>query len=272
MTTWEVVDKNSFASVRVHIPSAHSIDCESDAVITMSETISIEGKMAGGLFGSLARLWLTNESFFTTSISAQGQGGDVLLAAQEPGGIVVHTLTHGNEVLLTSGAYLASDSAVRITTEMQTSFRNSLLSGTGFFLLRAQGAGKLACAGYGSLHRYDLAPGERRAVDNGHLVAWTAPMRYETGLATRSMVGSWSSGEGLMCHFFGPGTLYIQSHKQPREPAGKTGQGQQRRNVGVLDKLTQCMGALAFLLVILGIFGALIYTNAFHPEFFDQPK
>ena len=67
----------------------------------------------------------------------------------------------------------------------------------------------------GSVHAYDLAHGERRSVDNGHVVAWTASMPYEVAMATGSIFTSMTSGEGMMCHFTGPGTVYVQSHQEP---------------------------------------------------------
>ncbi|CAB9527510.1 Pfam:DUF124 [Seminavis robusta] len=159
------------------------------------------------------------ESFYTTVVKNVHSTlpGDVMMAPADPGGIQLHKLT-GNpddELLLTSGAYVASDATVNIGTAVQTQWSNSLLSGTGFFLLRASGRGIVACAAYGSIHKYELREGESRSVDNGHLVAWSANLPYRVGLASRGgIMASMKSGEGLMCHFGpGPGTIYLQSHK-----------------------------------------------------------
>lgn len=79
-----------------------------------------------------------------------GKPGDVLLAASDPGGIVLHRLQRGEDLLLTSGAYMAGDASVEVTSEVQSNIGNSLLSGTGFFLMRARGAGVLALAAHGA--------------------------------------------------------------------------------------------------------------------------
>ena len=61
----------------------------------------------------------------------------------------------------------------------------------------------------------------QRAVDNGHLVGWSASMPYEMRMAAsggsmlRRMGTSAASGEGLMCFFTGPGTIWLQTHKPP---------------------------------------------------------
>ncbi len=47
-------------------------------------------------------------------------------------------------------------------------------SGLGFFIMEATGTGRLLLNSYGSIIRYDVAPGEVRTIDNGFLVAWCA--------------------------------------------------------------------------------------------------
>eukprot|EP00565_Helicotheca_tamesis_P001201 CAMPEP_0185727126 /NCGR_PEP_ID=MMETSP1171-20130828/2902_1 /TAXON_ID=374046 /ORGANISM="Helicotheca tamensis, Strain CCMP826" /LENGTH=261 /DNA_ID=CAMNT_0028395629 /DNA_START=146 /DNA_END=931 /DNA_ORIENTATION=+ len=194
----------------------------------MSNDVTVRGVMTGGFFSGLARAFLTNESFFTTKVEYSGRAGvgEVLIAPSDPGGIVLHTLEghrENDDLLVTGGAYVASDNTVKITTEVQSRLGNSLLSGTGIFLLRASGRGCLACAAYGSVHKYLLRAGEKRAVDNGHLVAWTASMNYSVGLGGRQggFISSVSSGEGLMCFFEGPGVIFVQSHK-PNTLGGTT--------------------------------------------------
>jgi uncharacterized protein (TIGR00266 family) len=219
---WLVNNSGSFASVNIVLPSHSSVDCESDAVVTFSQGIQVKGMMSGGFLSSLARVFLTNESFFTTQVqNTSSRSADVLLAPADPGGIVLHQVRGaGDDLLLSSGAYVASDSSVTVTSEFQRGVGNSLLSGTGFFLLRASGRGTVACAAYGSVHQYVLREGEERAVDNGHLVAWSTSCTYRTGLANSGSGGilnSMTSGEGLMCFFQGPGTIYLQSHKPERE-------------------------------------------------------
>ena len=158
--------------------------------MTLSHGVEVEGELQGGVLAGLARSFLTSESFFTTKVSAAagGPAGEALLAPQEPGGIALHRLSPGGDLLLTSGAYLAADLGVELVSEVQGGrdvVGNVLLSGTGLFLLRARGQGTVALAAHGAVHSFDLKPGERRAVDNGHLVAWSAAMPYTTGLASR---------------------------------------------------------------------------------------
>lgn len=254
LTNWRVLNEGSFASVRVELPPNASLKTESDAVVSMSETVQVSGQISGGILGSMFRSFFSNESFFTTLVDNRSErAGDVLLAPSDPGGIVLHRVQNGDSMMLTSGSYLACDTSIQINTVVQRGIRNSLTSGTGFFLMKATGRGILAISSYGSIHKYTLLRGERRLVDNGHLVAWTAAMQYEATMASASIWGSISSGEGLMCCFHGPGTIYLQSHK-PKHIDGDTGSN----SGGSLKSVVLLMVFIFFTVSVLGIFA---YNN-----------
>lgn len=55
-----------------------------------------------------------------------------------------------------------------------------------------------------------LADGERYIVDNGHLVAWNTKYLLER-VASGGIISGLSSGEGLVCKFTGPGTVFLQT-------------------------------------------------------------
>ncbi len=261
--TWTVLNEGSFASVRVQIPGNACLNCESDAVVTMSEGITVSGHMAGGILSSMLRSFVSNESFFTTLIdNTSVRSGDVLLAPSEPGGVSLHRLygSGGDDILLTSGSYLASDTTVDVNTVAQRGMKNSLLSGTGLFLMRASGSGVVALSSFGSIHKYTLLSGERRIVDNGHLVAWTARMEYRTRMASSSVWGSVSSGEGLMCEFTGPGTIYLQSHK----PIVKDGEGSKAQGSNTSPFAAFIVMMIFFF--ILSMFAYLVVADGFQNE------
>ena len=113
-----------------------------------------------------------------------------------------------------------------------------------------------------------LRPGETRAVDNGHVVGWSASMSYRTGLAAAGGGGifdSVSSGEGLMCFFSGPGTIYLQSHK-PAQEADAT-RNRNNKNNNVHGRMTFCDFVVGFALVL--IFAFVLVAN--YGEQLDGP-
>lgn len=52
--------------------------------------------------------------------------------------------------------------------------------------------------------------GEKYIVDNGHLVAWNTKYVLER-VASGGLISGMASGEGLVCKFTGPGTVFIQT-------------------------------------------------------------
>jgi len=208
--------------------------------------------MEGGILGGLARKFLTGESIFLQTVEATYGPGEALLAPVVPGSLIVEDLAQTGPLLFQKGAFLAGGNNVEITSVMQSSLVKGLFSGTGFFVLRAAGSGPIAFGAYGSVHKYELQAGETRAVDNGHVVAWTADMPYKLEMANSgSIMTSLTSGEGLMCFFQGPGFVYVQSRNPDsfrswvNSPLGSGGGG----NSGI-----PAIGILLFGMVCFGLF------------------
>lgn len=59
-----------------------------------------------------------------------------------------------------------------------------------------------------------LREGEKYIIDNGHLVAWNCNYVLER-VASGGIISNMSAGEGLVCKFSGPGTVFMQT----RNPA-----------------------------------------------------
>ncbi|TAJ29904.1 MAG: TIGR00266 family protein, partial [Nitrospirae bacterium] len=141
--------------------------------------------------------------------------GEVLLAPTVPGDIVVLELDGVSEYMVQKDGFLAGAEGVKIESKMQ-SLSRGLLGGEGFFILRISGTGSLILNSFGAVHKIALKPDEEYIVDNSHLVAWTATTSYNIEKAAAGWIASFTSGEGLVCRFRGPGVVYIQS----RNPSG----------------------------------------------------
>ena len=106
--------------------------------------------------------------------------------------------------------FLAATEDIKVDTKMQ-SLGKGLLSGEGLFLVNISGEGTVFLSSYGAIHEIDIPEGEEMIIDNGHLVAWPADMEYEVKKASSGWFSSLTSGEGVVCHFQGPGTVWIQT-------------------------------------------------------------
>jgi uncharacterized protein (TIGR00266 family) len=196
----------AFTWARVALAAGEAVKAESGAMVAMSATIDIETKMQGGFLGALARKMLTSESFFQNTFTAARGPGEVTFAPSLSGDIRVRELS-GDDLMLTSGCYLASSP----TVEMQTKWggMKSFFAKEGLFLLRAHGTGTLLFTCYGALAEI-VVPPEGYVVDTGHVVAFEPTLEYEVK-KVGGLKSLFLSGEGLVCRFSGHGKLWIQT-------------------------------------------------------------
>ena len=113
---------------------------------------------------------------------------------------------NGNEICFQPGAYIAHTPGVQIG--VQWAGFSSWMSGEGLFKLKLSGKGLVFFGGYGGLTQRRV-DGEY-VVDSGHLVAYDPGIKMRVGLAG-GLVGSVTSGEGLVNRLSGQGRIYLQS-------------------------------------------------------------
>ena len=77
---YEVLYRDSFPLVRCDLEQGERIKAESDAMVAMSPTLDVEGKMEGGILSGIARSLLAGEKFFFQEIIAKRGPGYVLFA------------------------------------------------------------------------------------------------------------------------------------------------------------------------------------------------
>lgn len=199
----------AFALAVVKLAGNEEIKVEPGAMVSHSDGLTTETKASGGLFGGLKRM-VAGESFFQNTWKAPAQGGEITLASTLPGDMITLAIS-GNEFLLRSGAYVAS--------EMNVSMDASWGGSKGFFgvgglvLLKITGNGKVLACSYGAIEERVLGPGQIYTVDTGHIVGFDATVQFAVQKS-----GSWKStilgGEGLVCRLTGPGRVLMQSRSE----------------------------------------------------------
>lgn len=214
---FEVVEAGDAPVVRALLPAGESVFADAGAMMSMTPNLVIESSMKGGVVGALSRSLLRGETFFYLTISAPAGEGEALLAPSTVGGIEMLTLT-GTEYFLQKGSFLAAEHSVQLSTKAQN-LTKGLFSGEGFFVTRVSGRGTLVLNTFGALMKFDLSAGQEYVVDNFHLVAWESTISYQITRASAGWISSFTSGEGFVCRFTGPGTIYVQT----RNPAAFAG-------------------------------------------------
>ncbi|WP_375772265.1 TIGR00266 family protein [Archangium gephyra] len=200
----EIRNKPSFANVRVHMRAGDGLVAEADAMASMSPSIEMKARMAGGFFTALVRRVFGKESFFVNEFATQSQG-ELVLTQPVPGDIISVAL-NGNSLFLQQGAFLACEPGVKLGVGWAGIA--SLVGGEGLFRLNASGTGTLWFGAYGGITEKEVN-GEL-IVDSGHLVAYEPTLILSMGLAG-GIFSSFFSGEGLITRVRGRGKIYLQS-------------------------------------------------------------
>ena len=206
--------------LHVSLEKGEAIFCESDAMVMMEANLDLSGTVQGGILQAAMRRLANGESFFQQRIEASRGAGDCLLSPTMPGGVEVLEVG-ARQYLLSDGAYVAATSGVQVTARSQ-GIGNALFGGTGgFFIGQSSGTGQLAVNGFGSLFKLDVQLGKDITIDNGHVVAWDSTLQYGLSASTNTkrgllgnLVGSMTSGEGMVLKFSGQGQVLVCSRNK----------------------------------------------------------
>lgn len=207
---YKILYPEAFPVIECQLRRGERLKAESDAMVAMSATVDVEGKMEGGILKGLMRKVLAGESFFFQELAANRGDGKVLLGHPYPGGIMDVELDGSYGLVVQKDGFLASTEGVLVDTKLQN-LSQGLFSGEGLFVLNVTGKGTVFISSYGVIHPINLENGEEFIIDNGHLVAWPDYMHYTIEKASSGWISSFTSGEGIVCRFRGPGVVLIQT-------------------------------------------------------------
>jgi uncharacterized protein (TIGR00266 family) len=214
---------NEMQFVEVELDPGEGAVAEAGAMMYMTQGIGMEtvfgdgskqrsGGVMDALLGAGKRL-LTGESLFMTVFTNQGQGKQrVAFGAPYPGKIIPMDLKAlGGHLVCQKDSFLCAARGVAIGIAFQKKLGVGLFGGEGFIMQKLEGDGLCFVHAGGTIHHFDLAPGETMRVDTGCLVALQPSINYDiqfVGGIKTALFG----GEGI---FFatlqGPGRVWLQS-------------------------------------------------------------
>jgi uncharacterized protein (AIM24 family) len=200
MAGFEIVASEGLKMVRCVINN-ETVRAESGALHYMRGKIEMTSSApsVGGFLKSV----VTRENIFRPTYQGTGE---IFFGPPIFGEYEILDLS-GDEWILEQGAYVCSDAGVEVGV-----WRNKALTavfgGEGWFQTSVKGTGKVVMQAPGQVQRISLR-GEKLSVDGRFALARTAGLNFEVQKATRSILGSLSSGEGLLSTFEGNGTVLI---------------------------------------------------------------
>jgi uncharacterized protein (TIGR00266 family) len=206
--------------VEIVLDPNETVVAEPGSMMFMRHGIEMETRLGapdqgGGLMGKLlgaGKRMLTGESLFLTTYTHRGTGkSSVGFAAPYPGRIIPLALDQYGTMLCQKDSYLCSALGVDVSIAFTKRFGAGLFGGEGFILQKLSGDGLAFVHAGGTIHHFDLAPGETMRVDTGCIVAFQERVEYDI-----QFVGGFKTalfgGEGLFfANLTGPGRVFLQS-------------------------------------------------------------
>jgi uncharacterized protein (AIM24 family) len=201
MARFEVLEREGQFHVRCVLDD-ETVRTESGALHYMRGDLRMEARTPG--IGGVLKAFASGETVFRPTYTGTGE----LHLEPSFGGFHVMELD-GETWILESGAYFASESGLAVDVHREQTM-TALRSGEGLvdFQTKVSGRGKLVIATPGPVEETRL-DGERMVVDGRYVLAREASIAYGAGRATKSLVGSVTSGEGLVRTYEGRGRLLL---------------------------------------------------------------
>ncbi|OIW28853.1 DUF124-domain-containing protein, partial [Coniochaeta ligniaria NRRL 30616] len=206
--SYRISHRDSNTILTVQLAAGCPLSGKPGTMIAMSPTITLKGTVKLGLKKMISGAELASSTFTGP--------GELLLAPHMLGDITSIRLTGHESWSVGHDGFLACTQGVVKETKRQ-GISKAIFSGEGLWVYKISGVGLMWLTSFGAIIRKDLMDGEKYIVDNGHLVAWNTKYILER-VASGGIISGLASGEGLVCKFTGPGTVFLQT----RNPRGFT--------------------------------------------------
>lgn len=203
----QLTHKPAYTHVVLDMDDGEAIRTEPGAMVSHSETISIETTTSRDGILSSAKSMLGGESLIANEFRAEGGPGRLTLAPPTPGDVNHHAL-EGETLYAVDGAFLAADPSIDIDSEFGG--LKSILAGASVVPLALKGTGDVFIEAFGGLESCDLEAGETYTIDNEHVVAWEGSVDFDAR-RVGGIKSTLLSGEGIVMDFTGPGTVWYQT-------------------------------------------------------------
>lgn len=172
----------------------------------VSSTTGIKG--VGDFLGKTLRGKATGES----AIKPEYVGDGVLVL--EPTYkhlILMNTSDWGGSVVLDDGIFLACESALKHKTVMRSNISSAIAGGEGLFNLSLNGDGKFCIES--ECPKEELIEitlqNDVLKVDGNYVIAWSGSLEFTVERSGKTLIGSATSGEGLVNVYRGSGKILM---------------------------------------------------------------
>jgi uncharacterized protein (TIGR00266 family) len=209
MITHDIIG-DDMQAVILTMTAGDEVRAEAGAMTFMTEGITMDARMQGGILGGLKRKLLAGESLFLTFFRCTAASARVAFSGPFPGKIVRMPLQN-SAILCQRDSFLCAAGSIEINVEFTKRLGAGFFGGEGFILERLEGNGEVFIHSGGTVIPFELKAGEKLKVDTGCLVAFDPSVDYDiefVGGIKTAIFG----GEGLFfASMTGPGRVWIQT-------------------------------------------------------------
>lgn len=196
-------------AVEVRLQTGEAMYTQSGGMAWMSDGLTLESNIKGGLMKGLGRMF-TGESLFMATYTAQRPDSVIAFASTVPGKILPVDISK-TSLICQKGAFLCAQPSVEISTVFTKKFSAGFFGGEGFILQQMKGSGMAFLEVDGDVIERVLAPGEVIKVDTGNVFAFEPTVSYEIE-TVKGVKNILFGGEGLfLTRLTGPGRIYMQT-------------------------------------------------------------
>lgn len=193
--------------VRITLRDGEAI-AESGALHFLRGRIEMESKIGGvaGIGKAMMNRFVTREAAIMPRYRGTGQ----LYLEPSFSHFLVYRL-HGEEVIADKGMFWCGQGTLDVGSALQRNVSSALFGGEGLFLTRVRGAGICVFESpvpADEVLRIDLKD-ETLQVDGNFALMRTGRIEFSVEKSTRSLLGTFTSGEGLLQTFRGTGSVWL---------------------------------------------------------------
>lgn len=187
-----------------------SMYTQSGGMAWMSEGITMDSNLKGGLGKSIGRMF-SGESLFMATYKAQRQDASIAFASTVAGEILAVDIGATGGLICQKGSFLCAEESVKLSVAFSKKLSAGLFGGEGFILQDIAGSGMVFLEVDGNKVERVLAPGEVIKVDTGNVVAFEKSVSYEIE-TVKGLKNIFFGGEGLfLTKLTGPGKIVLQT-------------------------------------------------------------
>ena len=200
----------SFPIVVCKLKKGETMKDESGTMVYMTSDIKMETNTGGGIIKGFGRA-LAGDSIFLNFYKAESDNQEIGFASCFPGKIIPIELNGSNSIIGQKSSFLTSEDTVDIKMYFKKKLGAGLFGGEGFILQKFTGKGMLFLEIDGDIIEYDLQPGEKLLVDQGHIAAMDEQVQFDIE-RIKGVKNILFGGEGLFfAKLVGPGKVWLQT-------------------------------------------------------------